>query len=204
MKHIIYSLLFAVVLASCGTTAVIEKSWRDPEATVDISSLNKVLVVALLKNDTYRRSAEDEMVSLLQEKGVASYNYLTRDVKEAQEPAMREKMKQEGFDGIVIMRLADVDKDVTYVPGTYNTYPPYYGRFWSYYWRSYNSFYEPGYYQTTKTYTVEVNVYSLKKDKLVWSGVTKSVNPEGIDKLMHASVKAVYKKMKDENFIVNT
>ncbi len=27
------------------------------------------------------------------------------------------------------MRLADVDKDVKYVPGNYATYPPYYGRF---------------------------------------------------------------------------
>lgn len=204
MKSIVYGLVLALALTGCGTSAVIEKTWRDPNATVDMSSLNKVLVVALLKNDTYRHSAEDEMVSLLKGKGVASYNYLTKDVKEAQEPAMREKLKNEGFDGIVTLRLADVAKDVQYVPGTYSTYPPYYGRFWSYYWWSYRSFYEPGYYETTKTYTVEVNVYSLKRDKLIWSGVTKSVDPDGIDKLMHAVSKAVYKKMKEENFIVNT
>lgn len=203
MKQGFYAVMLVLLLAGCGTTAVIEKSWRDPEASVDISSLNKVLVVALLKNETYRRSAEDEMVSLLTGKGIASYNYLNKDVREDQEPALREKLKTQGFDGIVTMKLADVNKDVTYVPGRYNTYPPYYGRFWSYYWYSWRSFYEPGYYETTKTYTVEVNVYSLKRDKLIWSGVTKSVNPEGIDKLMHAAAKAVYKKMKEEHFIVN-
>ncbi|HEY4149524.1 MAG TPA: hypothetical protein VGM41_11370 [Chitinophagaceae bacterium] len=203
MKQVLYVTLLSLALAACGTTAVIEKSWRDPSVTVDMSKLNKVLVVAMLKNDTYRHTAEDEMVSLLNGKGVASYNYLTKDIKESQEPAMREKLKSEGFDGIITMKLADVSKDVNYVPGNFSTYPGFYGRFWPYYWASWNSFYEPGYYETTKTFTVVVNVYSLTRDKLVWSGVTRSVNPENVDKLMNASAKEVYKKMKEEGFIVN-
>jgi len=203
MKRLIYSVLVVLSVTGCGTTAVIEKSWRDPDVTVDMAKLNKVMVVALLRNETYRHSAEDEMVALFDGKGVASYNYLNKDVKESQEPALREKLKAEGFDGIITMKLADVSKDVKYVPGTYSTFPPYYGRFWPYYWSSWNSFYQPGYYETTKTFTVEVNVYSLTRDKLIWSGVTQSVNPDGVDKLMHATAKEVYKKMKDEGFIIN-
>src|SRR5713226_8063653 len=111
MKQVIYAVSIGLLLAGCGTTAVIEKSWRDPGVTIDMSKLNKVMVVALLKNDTYRHTAEDEMVALLHGKGVASYNYLNKDVKESQEPALREKLKNEGFDGIITMKLADVTKD---------------------------------------------------------------------------------------------
>jgi hypothetical protein len=204
MKQLFYSALFMLALTACGTSAHIEHSWRDPNVTVDMSQLHKVMVVALLKNETYRREAEDDMVGMLNGKGVASYNYLNKTVKEDQEPALREKLKNEGFDGIITMKLADVEKDRNWVPNNYPPYPAYYGRFWPYYWYSWNAFYEPGHYESNKTYTVEVNVYSLKAEKLVWSGVTQSVNPDGMGKLVHAVVKTVYKKMKDEKFITNT
>src|SRR5258707_13201138 len=111
MKQIVYVVIIVVLLAGCGTTAHIEKSWRDPEVTVDMSKLNKVLVVALLKNETNRHATEDQLVSMLKGKGVASYNYLTKDIREEKEDAIKQKVKDEGFDGAVIMRLADVDKD---------------------------------------------------------------------------------------------
>jgi hypothetical protein len=39
-------------------------------------------VVAILKNETSRYATEDELVSMLKGKGVASYNYLTKEVLE--------------------------------------------------------------------------------------------------------------------------
>lgn len=192
-----------LVVAGCGTSARIVKSWRDPDVTVDMAKLNKVLVVAMLRNETNRRATEDKLVTMLNGKGVASYNVLTKDVKEDGEEKIKEQLKQDGFDGAVIMKLADVEKDVQYVPGRFNTYPPYYGRFWGYYWRSWNSFYEPGYYETTKNFTVETNVYSLTRDKLVWSGISRSSDPENVQKLMDAVAGEVFKKMKKEGFVVN-
>src|ERR1700754_1018851 len=178
MRNLLYALLPTIIILGCGTAAHIEKSWRDPAVTVDMAKLNKVVVVALLKNEANRRAAEDKLVSMLNGKGVASYNYFTKDLQEKDEDIIKNKLKQENFDGAVIMRLADVDKDVKYVPGNFNTYPPYYGRFWGYYWRSWNNFYQPGYYESTKKFTVETNVYSLKDDKLVWSGLTSYVDPQ--------------------------
>jgi hypothetical protein len=197
MKRKVSVFLIALLIGSC-TTAHIEQSWRDPAVTVDVSRLNKVLVVAMMNNEANRRSTEDKLSSLLKGKGVPSYNYLTKDVTKDGEDRIREKVRDQGFDGVVIMRLADVEKDRTYVPGRY---PVYYGRFWGYYWNAWNAFYDPGYYKTTKTYTVETNVYSLKQDKLIWSGITSTVDPSGVDKLMKASANAVYKEMKKQGFI---
>lgn len=203
MKKIIYLAIGVILFTSCGSTTHIEKSWRDPEVTVDMSKLNKVLVVALLKNETNRRATEDQLVSMLKGKGIASYNYLTKEIREESENDIKQKLKDQGFDGAIIMRLADVDKDVRYVPGTSNNFPPYYGRFWQYYWNTRRNFYQPGYYESTKTFTVETNVYSLIRDKLVWSGLTSSVNPQNAEKLMQGVAKEVYKKMNKERFILN-
>lgn len=203
MKQIGYLIIVTSLFVSCGSNTHIQKSWRDPEVTVDMSKLNKVLVVALLKNEANRRAVEDELASKLKGKGVASYNYLSQSIREENESEIQQKLKAENFDGMIIMRLADVDKDIKYVPGTFSTFPSYYGRPWKYYWNSRNSFYQPGYYETTKKFTVETNVYSLIRDKLIWSGLTNTYNPENTERLMHSVANEVFTKMKKEGFIVN-
>ena len=203
MKKTIQLLAVVLFFASCGSSTHIEKSWRDPEVTVDMARLNKVLVMALLKNETNRRVAEDQLVALLNGKGVASYNYFASGIPENKEDEIRQKLKDEGFDGAIVMRLIDVDKDVKYVPGSFNTFPVYYGRFWGYYRNSWNNYYQPGYYENTKKYTVETNVYSLKRDKLIWSGLTSTVDPQNAEHLMHGVSSTIYKQMKKEKFIIN-
>jgi len=197
MEKTILTVLVCFGMLCCTSTRV-ERSWRDPLVTVDLSQLNKVMVVALLKNEGTRRSTEDELCALLKGKGVPSYLYLTKDIKEENEGSIRDRIKSEGFDGYIIMRLVDVDKELKWVPGQY---PLFYGRFWGYYWNYWGAFYNPGHYETTKTYRIETNVYSIKRDKLIWSGITKSVDPGRVDKLMTAAAKAVYKEMVREGFI---
>lgn len=197
MKQLIFLMVLVIGISSCTSTRI-EQKWRDPEVTVDISQLNKVLVVALMTNESTRRSTEDQLCKLLHGKGVASYNYLTKDITKEREENIRNLVKDQGFDGVIMMRLTDVEKDVKYVPGNY---PMYYGRFWGYYWNAWNAFYDPGYYKTTRTYRVETNVYSLKRDKLIWSGVTSTVDPSGVNKLMQSASNTVYKEMKKEGFI---
>jgi hypothetical protein len=61
----------------------------------------------------------------------------------------------------------------------------------------------PGYYKTTKKFTIEMNVDSLKKENLVWSSLTSSADPETAEKMMRAIGKEVYNRMKKEGFIIN-
>jgi len=201
MKTTIFFLAIVSTLISCGTTAHIENSWRNPEVSVDVTRLNKVLIVALLKDETNRRAAEDQMATLLPGKAIASYNYFPKNISTENEESIQEKIKDDGFDGIVIMRLADVEKDIQYVHNSTYPYPGYYRRFWGYYWNAWNAFYDPGYYRTTKTYTVETNVYSLKRDQLIWSSTTSSVDPANVQKLMNASANVVFKEMKKQGFL---
>ncbi|HZE84695.1 MAG TPA: hypothetical protein VE035_10310, partial [Puia sp.] len=96
------------------------------------------------------------------------------------------------------MRLVNVEKSTQYVPGTY---PVYYGS-WRRYWRySWTGYYDQGYYTTDKTYNVEVTVYSLRRDKLIWTANTSTINPTGRGELFADVSKAVVAKMEKEGFL---
>jgi hypothetical protein len=193
-------LMCILILSSCTSTNI-TSSWREPDKQITLSQLNKVLVVALFRDETSRHKAEDQMAGYLGGKGIVSYNYLKESFDKKNEDALREKIKADGFDGAVTMRLIDVDKEKIYTPGNLSLYPTYYRNFSGYYHRSYSYFSNPGYYTSTKTYTVETNVYSIKEDKIIWSSLSKTTNPDGVNKLTEEVAAAVYKKMMKENFI---
>ena len=197
---ILASAIFTMLIISACTSTHLTSSWKEPGKVVNIEKLNKVLVVALFKNETNRREAEDEMANYLQGKGIASYNYLNDSFDPKNADALRDKIRAAGFDGAVTMRLIDVDKEKVYTPGN-TSYPIYNRNFSGYYSRNWPSYSTPGYYSTTKIFTVETNIYSIKEDKIIWTGLTKTTDPEGVDKMMKEIVKVVYNKMLKEGFI---
>ena len=50
-------------------------------------------------------------------------------------------------------------------------------------------------------YIVSTNLFSLKDEKLLWSGVTESTNPKKLDKLINSVAKEVVYKMKEDKFL---
>lgn len=200
MKNIILSTFIISLLAACSTTRI-TSSWSEPDKQITVDQLKKVLVVALFKNETSRHKAEDEMVGYLKGSGVVSYNYLNENFNKQNEEGIRDKIKADGFDGAITMRLLDVEKDTSYSPGIISSYPSYYRSFSGYYYRNWPFYSNPNYYFTTKTYTVETNVYSIKEDKIIWTTLTETTNPDGVDKMMNEIASVVYKRMKKEGFL---
>jgi uncharacterized protein YqkB len=189
-----------LLLISCSSTKIVS-SWCEPNKEIKISNLNKVLVVALFKNETSRHKAEDQMVSYLNGKAIQSYNYFKSNFNRNNEEAIRAKIKNDGFDGAVTMRLIDVDKEKVYTPGETNFYPMYYRSFSGYYFNRWNYNTTPGYYETTKTFVVETNVYSINMEKIIWTALTETTNPDGLEKLTNEVAKVVYKQMLKEGFV---
>jgi hypothetical protein len=178
-----------LLLVACGPTTKITKSWTDPSFTPSVAqSFNKVLVMALLKDESTRRIAEDKMVkSFKTVTAVQSYSYL--QPADTVESVVEDKLKKDGFDGVVIMRLANVDKSVSYVPGTG------YGGWYGYRYSS------PGYYQEDRTFYVETNIYSLPSNKLLWSGTTESLNPDKVDRTVDDVIAALKAQLQKEKLI---
>jgi hypothetical protein len=130
---------------------------------------------------------------------VASYNYFGNNIEAINAPGMNDQMIRDGFDGVVIMRLVDLTKEQTYVPGT--TYPSYYGSPYGYYGYAAPMYYDPGYVRTDVTYTVETNIYSTKLGKLVWTGTTNTVNPSDLGTSVREIVEQIHWKMVKEGFL---
>jgi hypothetical protein len=196
-------ILSALLYISCNTPTAIISSWREPGTEVTIEKLNKVLVVAMLRNETNRRTAEDQMVSWMKGKGIASYNYLDAVVNSRNENEMRQLIRADGFDGAITMRLVDMEKEQLYTPGNTVMYPSLHRNFSGYYYRNWPRYTTPGYYTETKIYTVETNVYSIREDKIIWSGLTETTDPDGVTKMTDQIAKVVYKRMVKEGFITD-
>jgi len=187
LKHLT-PLAILLFLVSCSPSTQMAKSWTDPSVTASTwKPFKKVLCVGLIKDDATRRIVEDKLAAQFPGRAVQSYTFLSpADTVDA---AVETKLKADGFDGVVMMRLSNVEQSTSYVPGT--AYGGFYG------WRGGYGYGTPGYYEQDKTYNVETNIYSLDPPKLLWSGTTSSLNPGKLDATIDniiAAVKAEFQK----------
>lgn len=195
------ALLLLALLAGCGPSTHIVTSWSDPNVKVVDGSYNKVLVVCLLKDESTRRVGEDRMVTFLNGHGVASYTIFGDQLEKINEQGMNEKMIASGVDAVMIMRLVDKNKESVYVPGS--AYPAYYGSPYGYYGYSYGYYSTPGYVSTTTTYIVETAVYSTRRNALIWTGTTSTVDPTSLTASVDEIMQVVYDRMRKDGLIVN-
>jgi len=181
------------LMFACSPATKLEKSWADPSFNASMKPFTKVLIIAPLSDQNSQRIAEDKLVLTLKEgiTGVQSYSYLQPN--DTAITFVESKLKQDGFDGIILMRLTTVEKSTTYNPGT--SYGGYYGGYYGYrgygYGGYYGGGYSPGYYSEDKTFLVETNFYSISDRKLLWSGTTSTLNPTSLNKTLDQIIYAI-------------
>ncbi|KRB55756.1 hypothetical protein [Flavobacterium sp. Root186] len=207
MKKYLILLIVILSLSGCGSNTTIVNSWRDPKITVAQEHFKKVLVVALVKDEASRRVAENR-IAASNPIFKTSYQYLNETTKELTKEQKLKILQDENFDGVVTMRLVSTEKETTYVPGTYTGM--YYGGFDGLYSGVYGygfgnwygmyspAYYDPGYYQETTYYMVETNIFSLKENKLIWTGTTKSDYVTDLGQTVDAIMQAVVKEMRKD------
>jgi hypothetical protein len=212
MKKIIITLT-SVLLLSCGSNTTIVDSWRDPNTTISKEQFKKVLVVVLVKDETNRRVAENTIVAAdpsLFHPSYDLYNQKNLNLTPEQKTAI---LNDEGYDGVITMRLVDKNTDVNYVPGT-NTYMGYGGMYNGAYGYGYGgmygggfggwygaygaTYYDPGYYQESTNYIIETSVFSVKSNKLLWTGTTKTVDPDDVSTTVTNVMQAVADEMRKD------
>jgi hypothetical protein len=199
MKKLLIILGF-ISLIGCGPSTEIVKSWRDPASMISETGTQKILILGLVKDESSRRIVEDNLVKRMNGKGVASYTIITEEmVKAAKEDHLEEELSKGGFTHVLLVRLADIEKETSYVPGTTTGYYGGYGRFYGYGAGMYST---PGYYQEDKNYYVETAVYSINPNKLLWTGTTKTVNPSKMDKTINEIADVVGDKMRKDGFYI--
>jgi len=201
---VILSALLVGLLSSCAPSTQLVKTWSDPSLNADTKPFNKVLVIAQLKDDSSRRIAEDKIVAASSRGNfVASYNYLKPSQND--QNLVVADLLRDGIDGIILMRLTDIEKSTDYVQGS--TYyggwgygHGYYGGYggWGYGGGYYST---PGYYEENKTYYVETSLFDVKSNKLLWSGTTSTLNPSRANEVLDDIIYAIKTELNNKGLI---
>jgi hypothetical protein len=179
----------ALAMVGCASTDM-SSTWTDPSAKG--ASLSKVAVICLAKDPGVRRMAEDTAASqLVGAQAVPSYQVLgDMDLKDRD--AVKAKLKEQGFQGVLFMRIAGVTEQVS--PAAYSTFDGYYGVA--------GPMMDPGYVQTDTVVHVVSNLYSLQDDKLIWSGVSQTFDPASAKSFMTSVSKAVAKSIQKDRLVL--
>jgi len=176
----------ALAIASCASTKM-TSTWTDPSAKG--ASLSKIAVMAMTKDPSLRRMAEDTAAAQLPgAHAVPSYQVLgDTDLKDRD--AVKAKLKEQGFEGVLFMRLAGVTEQVS--PVAYGTFDGYY-----------DFAAAPVYVQTDTIVHVVSNLYSLRDDKLIWSGVSQTFDPASAQATVSGVAKAVAISIEKEHLVL--
>jgi hypothetical protein len=204
MKKIAAVLTIAVALstvAACASTSV-RDSWTAPDVQGPLD-YDKVLVVFMTDRESTRRAAEGAMVNRVgNAEAVASFTlFTTEQVRNAEgnENAIRQRLRSEGIDAAIVMRLVDEKEQLNYSAGM--TYPTPYRGFYGFYGYGWGMAYSPGYMSSSTIVSVETSVYDLDADKLVYSGLTETVDPSEVARLVNDIADAVTNDLRSKGLI---
>ena len=119
--HGIIVVLVAASLAACATTTF-SSSWKAPDAQ-PMGSLagQKVVAVAVTKNQAMRRSAEDALVGVLNARGaqgIPSYSIIGDDAVQDEAKA-KAAIEKTGAVAVVVMRPVAQEKEVSATSSMY-------------------------------------------------------------------------------------
>jgi len=199
-------LLATFALAPAKTVKMI-MSWLNPQ--YEGKQFHKVLVIGVAQNLEVRADFEDDMASQLARPGMQTIpgnQILLRPDPKAKPDLdyLRDQIRSNNIDAVVVTRVLRIDKKTTYVPGSTWIAPfPYYYSFYGYLGAVYPVVYDPGYERTDTTVGIETNVYATSKPDgdLVWTGVSDSFNPKNAKKVADGLVKEVPKQMEKDGLL---
>jgi len=175
MTRPVLQLLFAIcaaTLAACASPSL-RDSWTDPAFTG--GPFRKVMVVGISANSTNRRVFEDSFSARLAAVGVEavrSYELMPQTgiiSKEDFDAAAR----RSGADGLLVVHVNRVE---TRTQVTNVTVPVTSRGFYGFY-RSWATVPDITQYDLA---TVETNLFDVGSDRLVWSGITETMNPTSV------------------------
>ncbi len=176
-KILVIVIILVAATLLFGKSSKLIMNWKNP-ACCPAKKFHRVLALGLSDRTVVRADFEDALAAELSSRGydaVPGNTILLRPAgTQLDLDYLREQIRAQQIEAVVISRLVKVDETVTYVPGTaYFTPYPYYNSFYGYYGTLYPVVYSPGYLQKEKKVRVETNLYyvnSAPDGQLVWTG----------------------------------
>lgn len=195
-----------LALLSCGTSTTFIDSWKDPAAKP--MAFTKIVAIAVVGDETNRRIIEDQVCKNIKNpkvECVRSWTILPQDRVSDIEYA-KQQIVAGGFDGAITLRLVGLDEKTRHITtgyvASYAT-TPYYNPFWGYYSYAWPAVYQTGTTDITQTVRVETNIYSVSEERLLWSGISETVDPKSIRSMVDQIAAEAGAILRNEGLIEN-
>jgi hypothetical protein len=193
----------AVIASAAGAGTTLQSTWRAPDARPGTFRGKKVVALFISPDEGERRSIEGLLASELSERGAQGVPAvaLVPAAEIRDESKVRARLAAADVAGAVVFRLVAQDhEDTAPLAAHYGgkTYASLWGGYWGVGW---DGVYAPGMLSSQYSVHVEVLVYSLEQNMLLWAGRSSTSNPSRADKLVRTVVSKVAKEMKKAGLI---
>ena len=202
-NNLIYAFLFMLVFSSCATKTKVESKWRDEK--YDDKKYSNIAVFAVFKSIPDNATFEKKVVAKATGMGLKvtpSFAILQPDTAYKKEDVVN-ALALNKSDLVVIFKLIGTQKDKTYNPPTTSYYPNYYAYgpsvgYYDYWYPAYRTTTSAGYWSETAYYILEVMMFDVKDEKLIWSAKTKTTDPTNLTDMAESVLHSVLKELKSE------
>ncbi|MEJ2103560.1 MAG: hypothetical protein P8X47_03160 [Ignavibacteriaceae bacterium] len=200
MRTILSFITLLIILIGCSSSNKITNSWKNPDATKESIKFQTVAVFAMVKDQQMRRDVEDAIASQMPNTiAVPAYKMVTNE-ELADIDAVKQKLKDRGMEGALVLSVKNVNQKTSYYSS--GMYPSAYYTFGGYYNYAWNYMYDPYVYSNTNVYVdLEILIYSLKNDQLVWYGESTSVNPKDIQETISELAVSVKNQLVEDGLL---
>lgn len=178
------------VLAGCSSTKL-EDTWVDPSLQV-MPEARKVFVAYLGDDESVQRVAEDALAAHIHATEVVRCYQLFPDARALDAERVKARLREEGFEVAVVMRLTRVEKEVSWTSGTYYGHHGSFGSSWAM---------EPGSMRTDDIVHVETKLFSLAEDKLLYAARSETFNPSSTKDLVDEIAEDVADSLEEKGLL---
>src|SRR5438046_9947630 len=107
-----------------------------------------------------------------------------------------DRLRRAGFDGAIMMRVADVSTRTSYVSGAdWDDRPCPFAGYWGYAWATP---YDPGYVVEDRVVTIETQIYSLANDRLIFAARSETINSHSAGKLTDSVIRHIREQLRKD------
>jgi hypothetical protein len=209
LKAGVVAIAAAATAAYAGTT--FSSTWKAPDTGPLNFKGQKVVALVMTADESVRFGAEDALAHQLTLRGavgVPAYSVVPKELTKDKDKA-REYLERSGAVGAVAMRVVANDKELNASSAGYSSagigywgspvYTAFYGGgFYGYGW---GGVYMPSYARTDTILAVETLVYDLRKDKLVWAGLSRTKNPSKVGEFIKELTAKAAAEMRKQGLI---
>lgn len=193
-KRLVITAVAAMLTACVARPTHVTTDWK--EANAGTVRFRKTAAFFASDDTTLRRLVEDRLAARLPN-GVASRTLVSdAQLFAADTQAIRSALANAGVDGVLVLRLVNVENTVAGVPAPGGATPA--EDLWAYLRRTPRAALTPG---RQTVVTMQSRIYSLSGGKLLWVGHSQSFNPVSLRELVNMVVDASVNEVRRQGLL---